>query len=151
MKRTGRKRAGRPRAVTRWPRAAGPGVLVLLAAGRVPLVVLAAGILVLSAVLAAVIAGAAFAPSRQAPESAARTLDLLLRAVPGYRPPPCSRWLTVTSGRGAGRRHHRAEPRQRALSATAKRAAVREASLPARRTNVRSAVRPARGVRGTGR
>ena len=72
--------------------------LSLLAAGRVPLVVLAAGILVLSAVFAAVIAGAAFAPSRQAPESAARTLDLLLRAVPGYRPPPCSRWLTVTSG-----------------------------------------------------
>ena len=39
-------------------------------------------------VFAAVVAGAAFAPRQQARESAARTLDLLLRAIPGYRPLP---------------------------------------------------------------
>jgi hypothetical protein len=64
------------------------GVLVPLAAGRAALLVVAAGILVLLVVFAAVIFGAAFAPRQQARESAARTLDLLLRAIPGYRPPP---------------------------------------------------------------
>jgi hypothetical protein len=60
-----------------------PRRAVSLAAGRVPLVVLATGILVPLTVLAAVIAGAAFALARQARESAARTLHLLLRAAPG--------------------------------------------------------------------
>ncbi len=55
--------------------------------GRVTLLVVAAGLLVLLVVLAAVIAGAAFAPSYQARESAARTLDLLLRLA-RYRPRP---------------------------------------------------------------
>jgi hypothetical protein len=56
-------------------------------AARVRRFDIAAGFLVLLVVVAAVIAGAAFAPGRQARESAVRTLGLLLRAVPGYRPP----------------------------------------------------------------
>lgn len=87
MKRTGRQQEGQPPAASRWAGAAGVGVLVPLAAGRAALLVVAAGILVLLVVFAAVIAGAAFAPRQQARESAARTLDLLLRAIPGYRPP----------------------------------------------------------------
>ncbi len=154
MKRTGRKRPGQPRTVSRWPGAAGPGVLVSLTAGRVTLLVVAAGILVLLVALAAVIAGAAFAPSRQARESAACTLDLLLRAVPGYRPlPPGTRWLAVTPGRprGAARGHRRGRARQRVLLATAKGSAERGASPPARGTPARPAARPARPIRGTGR
>jgi hypothetical protein len=53
------------------------------------MLLVAAAILVLTAVVAAVIAGAAFAPDSKIRQSAARTLDLLLRAVPGYRPPGC--------------------------------------------------------------
>ena len=88
MKRTGRQQEGQPPAASRWPGAAGVGVLAPLAAGRAALLVVSAGILVLLVVFAAVIAGAAFAPRQHARESAARTLDLLLRAIPGYRPPP---------------------------------------------------------------
>lgn len=86
MTRTGRQQEGQPPAASRWPRAAGISILLPLAAGRAALLVVAAGILVLLVVFAAVVAGAAFAPRQQARESAARTLDLLLRAIPGYRP-----------------------------------------------------------------
>jgi hypothetical protein len=68
-------------------RAAGLGLLVSMATGPVMLLI-AAALLVLAVVLAAVIAGAAFAPGSEARQSAARTLDLLLRVVPSYRPPP---------------------------------------------------------------
>lgn len=88
MKRTGRQRPGQPGAVTWWSRAAGLGVLVPLAGGRV-MVLAAVAICALMVAVAAVIAGAAFAPDSKMRESAARTLDLLLRAVPGYRPPGC--------------------------------------------------------------
>lgn len=87
MKRTGKKRPGRPGAVIWWSRAAGLGVLASMATGPVMLLVAAAA-LVLVIVLAAVIAGAAFAPGSEARQSAARTLDQLLRVVPSYRPPP---------------------------------------------------------------
>jgi hypothetical protein len=109
MKCTGRQQQGRPRAVSRWPRTAGMSVLVPLAAGRAALLVVAAGILVLLVVFAAVIAGAAFAPRQQARESAVRTLDLILRAIPGYRPPPSGTQPAPTPRRpqGATRGHRR--------------------------------------------
>lgn len=87
MKRTGTQRPGQPGAMTWWSRAAGLGVLASMATGPVMLLV-AAAVLALVIVLAAVIAGAAFAPGSEARQSAARTLDLLLRVVPSYRPPP---------------------------------------------------------------
>jgi hypothetical protein len=73
--------------VRRWSGAAGSGVLAWLADGRLALLIVAAGIFVLLAVIAAVIAGAAFAPAPR-DRAAARTLDMLLRLAPRYRPRP---------------------------------------------------------------
>jgi hypothetical protein len=87
MERTGRQRPVRPRAVRRWSGAVGSGVLACLAGGRLALLIVAAGIFVLLAVIAAVIAGAAFAPAPR-DRAAARTLDMLLRLAPRYRPRP---------------------------------------------------------------
>ena len=87
MKRTGRQRPRTPGAVTWWSQAAGLGVLASMTTRPVMLLV-AAAVFALAIVLAAVIAGAAFAPGSEARQSAARTLDLLLRVVPSYRPPP---------------------------------------------------------------
>jgi hypothetical protein len=87
MKRTGTQRPGQPGAVTWWSRAAGLGVLVSMAT-RPAMLLVAAAVLALVIVLAAVIAGAAFAPGSEVRQSAARTLDLLLRVVPSYRLPP---------------------------------------------------------------
>jgi hypothetical protein len=58
-----------------------------LAGGRLALLIVAAGIFVLLVVIAAVIAGAAFAPAPR-DRAAVRTLDMLLRLAPGYRPRP---------------------------------------------------------------
>jgi hypothetical protein len=88
MKRTGRQQQGRLRAVSRWPGAAGMSVFVPLAAGAGGAAGHSGWCRVLLVVFAAVIIGAAFAPRQKARESAVRTLDLLLRAIPGYRPPP---------------------------------------------------------------
>jgi hypothetical protein len=87
MERTGRQRPARARAVRRWSGAVGSGVLGWLAGGRLALLIVAAGIFVLLVVIAAVIAGAAFAPAPR-DRAAARTLDMLLRLAPGYRPRP---------------------------------------------------------------
>ena len=87
MERTGRQRPAQPRAVRRWSGAAGSGVLAWLAGGRLALLLVAAGIFVLLVVIGAVVAVAAFAPCPRA-RAAARTLDMLLRLAPGYRPRP---------------------------------------------------------------
>jgi hypothetical protein len=117
MERTGRQRPARPRAVRRWSGTVGSGVLAWLAGGRLALLIVAAGIFVLLVVIAAVIAGAAFAP-RPRERAAARTLDMLLRLAPGYRPrPPDAR----RPAPGADRRRiaapapggHRTPPRRR--------------------------------------
>ncbi len=91
-------------------------VFVPLAARRAALLVVAAGALVLLVVFAAVIIGAAFAPLQQARESAVRPLDLLLRAIPGYRPPPSGTRPAPILRRpqGAARGHRRRRTRQRA-------------------------------------
>jgi hypothetical protein len=117
MERTGRQRPARPRAVRRWSGAAGSGALAWLAGGRLALLIVAAGIFVLLAVIAAVIAGAAFVPAPR-DRAAARTLDMLLRLAPRYRPrPPDAR----SPAPGATHRRiaapapcgHRAPPRRR--------------------------------------
>jgi hypothetical protein len=62
-------------------------VLAWLAGGRPALLLVAAGIFVLLVVVGAVIVAAAFAAGPRA-RAAARTLDMLLRLAPGYRPRP---------------------------------------------------------------
>ena len=93
------------------------GVLAWLAGGRLALLIVAAGIFVLLTVIAAVIAGAAFAPAPR-DRAAARTLDMLLRLASRYQPrPPDARG----PAQGATRRRiaapapcgHRAPPRRR--------------------------------------
>jgi hypothetical protein len=108
MKRTGGQRPGQPGALTWSSRAAGLGVLVSMTTGPVMLLA-AVAVLALVIVVAAVIAGAAFAPGSEARQSAARTLDLLLRVVPSYRPPPGD--AGGTAGRPTTRRAQPAQKR----------------------------------------
>jgi hypothetical protein len=63
------------------------GVVSRSGLSRLALLIVAAGIFVLLVVIAAVITGAAFAPVPR-DRAAARTLDMLLRLAPGYRPRP---------------------------------------------------------------